>query len=396
MATAFNVSVAPSGGDYTTLSAAVTACACNLTSAATLVFGHGTITGTITDGGSLTGLTSGATGTCVHDTGTQILIKSITGTFQNGEIVYQTLGVNFITISDAGNSPSLSINISGSWSGGADTSIVDTTGYTSNTTNSITMFTSGTARPNGVYSTAGPYRLETTPNSSQFWAINIVTSGVTLDGLQIKVTANNAFNDGIVVQTGASSGTLIKNCIIVKNDASGLNCGGIVVQNSEPATIENCVVREIGSQDSSQNGIQCFQSGVVNIYNCTVVGFHVNITQTTSGTVNITNNICQGSGSGDYTGTFNTTATNISQDTTSPNTSFRSKTLTFVNKAGGNYNLASTDTAAILQGTNLIGTFTTDIAGATRQATGNWDIGAFLYVAAGITTVPTLLLMGVG
>jgi VCBS repeat-containing protein len=89
------------------------------------------------------------------------------------------------------------------------------------------------------------------------------------------------------------------------------------------------------------------------------------------------NNIVQGSSISDYSGTTGTTANNIAKDTSSPDSI--QATLTFANAGSYNYALASTDTAAIGKGTNLSGTFTVDITGATRST---WDIGAFYYASA--------------
>ena len=98
MATQFISTIKSSSGDYASITAWEAATQCDLTSAATKVFSHGAITGTIADGSSVTGLTSGATGTCAHCSSGQILITGISGTFQNAEVVYQTLGVNFISL----------------------------------------------------------------------------------------------------------------------------------------------------------------------------------------------------------------------------------------------------------------------------------------------------------
>lgn len=82
-----------------------------------------------------------------------------------------------------------------------------------------------------------------------------------------------------------------------------------------------------------------------------------------------------------------TSATNLSEDATSPQTLLRSIVLDFVDKANGNYRLASTDTEAIDAGTDLsadsIYPFDWDITGATR--TGTWEIGPFNYSAPGFT-----------
>ena len=84
-----------------------------------------------------------------------------------------------------------------------------------------------------------------------------------------------------------------------------------------------------------------------------------------------------------------TTATNMSSDTTSPQTGLRSLTGTFTNAGAYDLSLAIGD-AGIDQGTSLVTdasgkySFTTDIAGTTRGAT--WEIGAFDYTLVPTTT----------
>lgn len=100
----FVSTIRATGGDYTTLSGWEAALGTvDLTSAATKVFSHGGITGTIPDNTAVTGATSGATGTAIHATSTQILIKSIGGTpFQSGEQIRVDVS-NYVTSSDTGS-----------------------------------------------------------------------------------------------------------------------------------------------------------------------------------------------------------------------------------------------------------------------------------------------------
>lgn len=99
--------------------------------------------------------------------------------------------------------------------------------------------------------------------------------------------------------------------------------------------------------------------------------------------------------------TTSTTATNLSEDTTSPESGLRSKVMTFVSETGGSEDLhiTSGDTVAKDAGTNLSGdaqyAFSTDIDGATR--TGTWDIGADEYTAGGgggASTISVLKALG--
>ena len=81
-----------------------------------------------------------------------------------------------------------------------------------------------------------------------------------------------------------------------------------------------------------------------------------------------------------------TTATNLSEDTSSPNNTWDSLAVTFVSETGGSedLHLNASDTAAKDQGTDLSGdaqyALSIDVDGATR--TGTWDIGADEITAA--------------
>ena len=90
-----------SGTDYGTVTAWNAAVAADITAATTKVFAHGGITGTVGDGASVEGQSSGATATVAHATATQIMLTGISGTFQSGEEVRVSAG-NAVTISDAG------------------------------------------------------------------------------------------------------------------------------------------------------------------------------------------------------------------------------------------------------------------------------------------------------
>lgn len=98
--TDFDISVCNSGCDYVSYNTVKTAVGGkNLTDA--VVLSHSGISGSMPDGSSVTGGTSGATGTAVHVSSNQICIYGITGTFQSGEEIYETDGVNYVTSSSA-------------------------------------------------------------------------------------------------------------------------------------------------------------------------------------------------------------------------------------------------------------------------------------------------------
>ncbi|GAG34644.1 unnamed protein product, partial [marine sediment metagenome] len=118
------------------------------------------------------------------------------------------------------------------------------------------------------------------------------------------------------------------------------------------------------------------------VYNNTFVKNYCNIHNARvgeTGTRIFKNNLCQdNSGGGDYSDTgggFGTTANNISEDATSPDASFRNKTVSFVDEDNDDFHLAGNDANARNAGEDLSATFTDDIDGQTRGYRG-WDIGA--------------------
>jgi hypothetical protein len=239
----------------------------------------------------------------------------------------------------------------------------------------------------GKYSTSY-YRLEV----SNADALQISSAGFVVNGLQIKVTLNSS-NDKYGIALGYP-GT-IKNCIIMASASNyssgwGINCW----QTSAGTTyIFNNIVYDWIEGTRSYGGIYVNDdtgSKTYNIYSNTVYGNYVGISNYygTYGTVNLKNNLCNGNTAYDYLGTWDTTATNLSEDATSPQVSLRSKAVTFVGEASSprDLHLSSGDTNAKDAGTDTSGegaplNFTTDIDGQTR--TGSWDIGADEYVAGG-------------
>jgi co-chaperonin GroES (HSP10) len=173
----FEATVMASGGDYASLSAWESGVETDLTSAATLVFSHGGVTGTIADDASVTGATSSATATVVHATTTQILLESISGTFQSGEQV-QVDGSNHVTISDNGNPAIAVAKIDGTWSS-AEANFIDIDGWTTGHDNYIHIYTTETARHDGKWSDSA-YRLSRT-NAD---LMDIGEEFVRIDGLQ--------------------------------------------------------------------------------------------------------------------------------------------------------------------------------------------------------------------
>lgn len=186
-------------------------------------------------------------------------------------------------------------------------------------------------------------------------------------GVVITCGVNFVRVSGIVVITSdnhgvfgqfASSDPTVERCVIVGNTASNINgvAGGGIIRN--------CII--YGFTGTNGRGITGQTAENNTVIDCTLCIGNIE--------TSVKNNIASGSGN-DYSGTLANSATNISADATSPQVGLRNISLTYVDAANKNYHLASTDTQAIDTGTDLSGSFTTDIDGETRPA-GAWDIGA--------------------
>ncbi|KKU49278.1 hypothetical protein A3H10_04185 [Candidatus Uhrbacteria bacterium RIFCSPLOWO2_12_FULL_46_10] len=377
----FISTIKQSVGDYSSLSSwwnAMSSGGIDLTVTSTKVFSHTGITGTIADGALVTGDMSGATATAVHTTPTQILLKNIVGTFQSDEPV-RVDASNYVTLTDVGNSVALIAKIDGTWTV-ADTAYVNIQNAITSASNYIKIYTTPVARHTGKWDDT-KYRLVMTS-----WRNPIVVfvSNVIIDGLQIQ--ANNQ-QDGRGIAHGVSgiSNVLVSNNIIrFTISPPGTNNRGIsfagVPAGGSVKIWDNIVY---GFYYGIFGNLQSNQ-GSVYIYNNTVSGNQYGIVRGGYGsTVSAKNNIAVDSAVQDYYAqytAFNNPVNNISSDATSPNTSLRNQTVSFVDTSNNDYHLASSDTAAKDMGVDLSSdanlAFASDIDGQSRPQGSSWDIGA--------------------
>lgn len=101
--TDFICDVGSGAADYSSHASWESAVGSDLTAAANKVFGISGHTGSVGDGASVTGASSGATGAVFHVKGddSQVYIAVLTGTFSSGEQM-EVDGSNYVTLSDAG------------------------------------------------------------------------------------------------------------------------------------------------------------------------------------------------------------------------------------------------------------------------------------------------------
>lgn len=156
-------------------------------------------------------------------------------------------------------------------------------------------------------------------------------------------------------------------------------------------TVANCILR--GGKNGFEIGYTSASGAALIIYNNLAidqpsggVGIHTDLDGSTN--LYLKNNAVQGTAATNYSlqssGT-KTTATNLSEDASSPQTGLRSLAITFADEGGGDFMLGSSDTAAKDAGTDLSAdaqyAFAVDMEGTSR--TGSWDIGPLEYVGGG-------------
>jgi acid phosphatase family membrane protein YuiD len=379
----FVATVMQSSGDYSTLYNWNLAIQNNLMVPTILVFG-GTKTGSIADGTSVTGATSTATGTVVHATATQILIKSISGTFQSGEQIRVDVS-NYFTSSDAGNPVQITAKIDGAWSS-VDTTPVSMLTWTTGPSNYVKIYTATAARHQGKWDST-KYILKNTGNP----VLAVRANYVYVDGLQIELNSpGGASQYGIEIR---NTGFQVSNNIIRRTGTSNTSSYGFDVGVTGGFLVTGKVWNNIiydfnGALNAGIYDSNYGAGSKTYIYNNTIYnstrGFWAgtaanssvmknNVAQNcTDGFVSATNN-----SSYDATSDYNVT------DSTSGAPGSHSKQNTVVQFMDANsrdLRLSPSDSGAKNAGTNLSAdtylAFSTDIKGTSRPQGSAWDMGA--------------------
>jgi len=390
----FIATIRESGGDFSSLYDWEATMSANddmdLTAATTKVFSYSIMVGSITASSTVVGATSGATGIAVFATATtsssQILIKSISGTFQSGEQV-QVDASNYVVISDNGNPVIAVAKIDGLWSN-PDTASVIIDGWTTSATNYIKIYTTPEARHKGMWDDT-KYRMQVADT-----AIRSKEDNIRVEGIQIYLTVGTYDKQGIDNYGAATADYRVSDNIIKGPSGSvdGDYTYGIrVCSTSGTARIWNNIVYDFTGSSTVSGGI-----GVCGSYtNSTVTSYAYNNTlyNNTNGVwlqgggspVNIfKNNISQNSTVG-FSGNFDSSSDyNLSDDGTPPGAnSISSTTVLFVATSTYDFHLSHKDVAAKDAGTNLSSdsnlSFAADIDSYSRSINtlnSAWDIGA--------------------
>lgn len=241
---------------------------------------------------------------------------------------------------------------------------VTISGFTTSAVNNIKIWCNPASgyRHAGVWNDA-KYRIDA--NAAHAMIVN--NSNIIIDGLQVTNHGTN-YDNNCFYQTTAIDNVLFDSCI-AKYTGSSTNQRGFAISNAGNTNIEfrNCLAYDftatvgygfyLGSSDGSNY-----------VKNCTAVNcayglyslFHK------ASATNCIGEDCTTEGIGIY---FTTTTTCLDN-----------AGVTFLDPGNDNYQLDSSDTIAIDQGTNLSSEgWDNDIAGTTRDS--SWDIGAFEYTA---------------
>jgi hypothetical protein len=403
MATAFDIQVYVGGTigtncDYTVLNTAKNAILCALNTTATRVYAGTCTTLAPADGAAATLYRGGSpadpacTGTVRHvDYGhTHIMVSAISDYTQvAASDVWYVDATHAFTVSNTGDTvlPKFYCRTTGA----VDPTCLNWTvaGWTCDATNFPEVLPYAGHEASTKWSTS-KYRLSTdNPTGSAL----LYTPFVRLTGIQIENTAlTGGGNMGKGVQVNHTC--QLSRCHIKKTNAIATadNMGIDVYESSQvgkSVLISNCIVD--GFYDSIV--LKTCTGDTYAVHNCTLINAgrrNLSVTDYSTPVANsIKNNILFASATADYYRDGDetvTTATNISEDNTSPDgASYRGKTPTFVSAT--DFALQGTDTVAIDLGTSLAADavlpVTVDINGTARGAT--YDIGAHEYAATGVT-----------
>lgn len=265
----------------------------------------------------------------------------------------------------------------------------------SDATRKLRFYVAPANRHDGKWNTS-KYRIKQTSGDVVIYAYE---NFLVIEGVQVWNSDTVGQGYGIL-PSDSPNNLVIKDCII--RGASVAGSAGILINapdNSGSYYLINNIIYDF------DNGISIGNSGTSGtsfyVYNNTVANVGGTCIEPTAyGTTDklvMKNNVMQDCTGNDYYtedpwSTY-THSNNITEDATSPDVSFRSKSVVFANQASDDYHLGASDVEAKDLGTDLSADadypFSTDIDNQTRS--GSWDIGADEIVSASSTSIIPLL-----
>jgi hypothetical protein len=266
--------------------------------------------------------------------------------------------------------------IEGTWTQ-ADTTPVSLSGWTTDAEHYIRIYTTAEARHKGTPGSG--YRLVTSGGG-----ISILESYVRIEGLEV-----NSLTIPVYARPGSGlDGDIRLSHNLIHGNGTTTESGIYIYDYAGTARIWNNIIYDVGTP-GWEGGIHASGSALY-VYNNTIVDVITGYAIRNDGTMVVKNNLTEAPNS-DYFGAFYPGSDfNASSDDTAPGFhSRRDQTFTFVNRAGDNFRLASTDGGARNYGTDLSSDLyipiTDDVDSDTRA--GGWDIGAD-EAQSGLDTIP--------
>jgi hypothetical protein len=262
--------------------------------------------------------------------------------------------------------------IEGTWTQ-PDTAHLDLGGWTTDAAHYIKIFTMSDARHHGIAGTG--YRLEILASSQPLYSS---VAYLRVEGLEIY--SHSAYNGSVIYlnpNTAEGVGEIHFSYNLIHGD--GTHTAGGLMNYTCRGTLKawDNIIYDVGTPGYTA-GIQS-ETGTAYLYNNTIVNIISGFAIRADGKVIATNNLTDAPGEDFYGSFYPGSDFNASADDTAPGFhSRRNQTFTFVNRAGRDLHLASTDGGARNYGLDLSSdptlAFADDIDGSVRS--GGWDIGA--------------------
>lgn len=267
----------------------------------------------------------------------------------------------------------------------ADPGNVDIVGWTTGAANYIRIFPATGQGHVGVWSTS---KFRVVSASSGVYGIYVGEEYVRIEGVQFDMSDRSA----IWADPAGTSDVRLHSLLIRGSGLTGSDAIGNIRISQGTIDVRNSIIYASNSTGIGVGG------GTVTVDNCTIAANTTYGINRSAGTVTIRNVYSGGNGTDDYNGTIGKTTCAHSSATvfTGSTASIAHDTNNFISVTGGSedYHLEAAASATLLTGgTDLSGTFTTDIDGDTRV---DWSIGADEVLAAPGGFTSRLALMGVG
>lgn len=279
----------------------------------------------------------------------------------------------------------LHIECSGS---SADTTAVDVTGFTTDATHYVHIYTATGSRHSGVWST-GKYRLEVA--NPAIAVMRIRQEYTRIEGLQVRKTASNGVDQMLIEVGGMAASTVyISECIVRNIPTDVFRASGIWLNDADITLyVWNCIIYGFPDVVSIYDAAVMIELGTAHVYSTTAIGGFYGV-EVAIGATATCKNVYAAETSTDGSalafnagGTLNMTncaSSDTSASGTGAVTNVAVNTTNFTNVTASSEDFHIPTGSALRDvGTNTSGesaplNFTTDIDGQTR--TGTWDIGA--------------------